>query len=267
MVIIRVMPQWLPPATFNPAISVFGKYYLPNKNGEVFIGVGARANPGKYAATLVEYGRGVSLSNDFTEIEVLEKNFGKPWFRNLPKRNPKIEAQRRIEQEIKSKAYSQADPVAVYIDGKFVFPLDDIHINDDFGTPRIYATYNKKTGKWIPISGISPILHGGVDLKARTDTPVKVINSGRVLLAYDFPIKGTEGKMVVVDHGSGILSFYLHLSRFKVTVGNKVAKGDIIALSGATPKGTPQHLHFIVRVNGVNVDPLKFIETINKYLN
>ena len=145
-------------------------------------------------------------------------------------------------------------------------PLVEVGVSDYFGTPRIYGTYNKRTKKWTPVAGALPVPHGGVDFRAKVGTPVRVINSGRVLLVHNFPIPGTEGKMIVVDHGSGILSLYLHLSKFEVIKGDLVVKGQTIALSGATPKGTPPHLHLMVRVNDINVDPLEFIDTINKYL-
>ena len=274
VLIIIIEPQWQTKAMgFSICASVKwdgsdnpGQEYTPNNYGKIFIGIEVDMKPGEYIVFLVECGRGVRLDWYYDVIKISERSFGKPWYRTLPKRNPKISARREEEKKIKNEAYAKASVGEDYTDGDFVNPLNSITTNDSFGTPRIYGVYNKKTKTWMAIKGIPSVPHGGVDLQAKIGTPVKAINSGLVLLAHDFPLSGTEGKMIILDHGSGILSLYLHLSRFKVKAGNSVKKGEIIALSGATPKGTPPHLHFMTRVNETNVDPLRFIELANQYL-
>ena len=107
--------------------------------------------------------------------------------------------------------------------------------------------------------------------------PVKAINSGKVVLAA----KGfsLEGNMIIIDHGSGIFSIYMHLSKFNVKQGGFVKAGQVIAVSGKSGRqsnGKPvaPHLHFGVRVGDPAdplkfpvVDPLGFIETMNQYLS
>ena len=72
--------------------------------------------------------------------------------------------------------------------------------------------------------------------------------------------------MVVIDHGSGIFSLYMHLSRIEVREGSKVIKDQVIGLSGATGDARGPHLHFAIKASGTNVDPLSFIEVANQYI-
>jgi hypothetical protein len=156
--------------------------------------------------------------------------------RRVPSR---LSARRKNELQQLEKYYSYAEDIAWYPEKAFANPLQDIFITSDFA-----------------------IGHSGVDLRAARGTPVLAFNDGRVLMvARRFSL---EGNMVIIDHGSGVLSLYMHLSRTSVQEGRTVKKGDTIGLSGATGAGvTGPHLHFSVKVNRINVEPLGFIETIN----
>lgn len=95
--------------------------------------------------------------------------------------------------------------------------------------------------------------HRGVDLAAEAGTPVRASNHGIVRLAETLPL---GGKAVLLDHGLGIVTSYLHLSQIQVSPGQRVRKGEIIGRSGSTGLATGPHLHWGMRVNGVHVDPL-----------
>jgi len=95
--------------------------------------------------------------------------------------------------------------------------------------------------------------HSGVDLAVPMDTPVQAANDGIVRLAEELPLSGIA---VMIDHGFGVVSSYLHLSATRVTVGQRVHKGEIIANVGQTGLSLGPHLHWGIRVNGVHVDPL-----------
>ncbi|MDO8591224.1 MAG: M23 family metallopeptidase [bacterium] len=251
----------------NLQLCVFDELYSFNKNGLVFIGINVEQKSDRYILYLMETRDQKQVQYDFyyTHVEILKKEFGPPWYAGaVPKPNKAIEGQRKKEATIKQKAYDSANTAEDYTEGQFILPFDSVTINDAFGTPRLYGHKNRKTKK---IKIKRQVSHAGVDLKAQTPLPVKAINSGKVLLARNFPLRGTEGNMLIIDHGSGILSIYLHLSKFKVKVGNTVTKGQIVAITGKTPRGTPPHLHMMVKINGTNVDPLGFIETFNRYLN
>jgi murein DD-endopeptidase MepM/ murein hydrolase activator NlpD len=78
------------------------------------------------------------------------------------------------------------------------------------------------------------------------------MNDGTVLLARPLYF---EGNFVVLDHGQGLLTLYLHLSEFKVKEGDQVKRGQIVGLSGGTGRATGPHLHVAVRWQGIYLDP------------
>ena len=241
----------------------FDELHPFNNNGLAFVGIGVDHKPDRYIVYLVETSAEKHLQHDFfyTHVEVLEQGFGTPWYAGpAGVMSPAVQAQRKAENDIKDQAYSSANLEEDYTRGPFVMPLEEVEVTDGFGTPRLYGPRNRRT-KTIKIERQVP--HVGTDLRARTPLPVLAVNSGKVMLARNFPLRGTEGNMLIIDHGSGILSLYLHLSRFRVKIGETVERGQVIALTGRTPRGTPPHLHFMIKVHGVNVDPLEFIKTTN----
>ena len=95
--------------------------------------------------------------------------------------------------------------------------------------------------------------HAGLDFLARAGTPATAAESGRVVFAARHP--GGWGKLVALAHGSGVRTFYAHLSRIDVRLGQRVATGSTVGLVGATGRVTGPHLHFEVRLRGAAVDP------------
>jgi murein DD-endopeptidase MepM/ murein hydrolase activator NlpD len=108
-------------------------------------------------------------------------------------------------------------------------------------------------------SGDVSLQHLGVDLDANTGTPVYAINDGKVTGVLEGLIN--YGNTVIIDHGLGIFSLYLHLDEFKVSLGQTVKKDDVIGLSGNTGYSIAPHLHFSIKLNGASVDPVKFINS------
>ncbi|MGH9515040.1 MAG: M23 family metallopeptidase [Terriglobales bacterium] len=122
--------------------------------------------------------------------------------------------------------------------GEFVAPVSD-PISDIFGTARVFNEQVLSR-------------HQGLDFAAPPGTAVHAINNGVVILARPMFF---EGNCVVIDHGQGLLSLYLHLSAFKVKEGDQVHTGDTIALSGGTGRATGPHLHLAVRWQGIYLSP------------
>ena len=104
-----------------------------------------------------------------------------------------------------------------------------------------------------PITGGAGEFHRGQDYAAECGTNVLAAASGTVTFSGWHPYGG--GNRIVVDHGNGLETTYNHLSSSSVQVGQKVSRGDVIALSGTTGASTGCHLHFEVMVNGEVVDP------------
>ena len=95
-------------------------------------------------------------------------------------------------------------------------------------------------------------MHQGLDFAVPKGTPVSATNAGTVLLASPLYF---EGNCVVLDHGQGLLTLYLHLSEIKVKPGERVQGGQEIGLSGGTGRATGPHLHLAVRWEGVYLNP------------
>lgn len=99
-------------------------------------------------------------------------------------------------------------------------------------------------------------MHEGIDIAVPTGTPVRAAASGTVIYAGWM---GGYGNLVVIDHGGGLSTAYAHNSAFASSVGQSVAKGQVVAYSGSTGNSSGPHVHFEVRVNGTAVDPLGYL--------
>ena len=99
-------------------------------------------------------------------------------------------------------------------------------------------------------------MHKGLDIANHKGTPILATADGVVTCSRR---KGLLGKTVVIDHGHGFVTRYAHLSKMLVKKGQTVKRGDIIAHMGNTGKSTGPHLHYEVRLNGVQVNPQKYI--------
>jgi murein DD-endopeptidase MepM/ murein hydrolase activator NlpD len=98
--------------------------------------------------------------------------------------------------------------------------------------------------------------HTGTDYAGAVGTPVRAINRGIVRIVDAFYL---GGNVVYIDHGAGIVSAYLHLSRQDVAVGDTVSRGQVIGRTGATGRVTGPHLHLITRYGAVSVDAVTLI--------
>lgn len=177
---------------------------------------------------------------------------GRGAYRNIalsvPKKflEPDAETLARIkrEQDLKQEVFRQISKDRLW-SGEFSAPVSSV-TTERFGTRR---TFNGKLQS----------VHQGLDFRAASGTPIRAMNSGQVLLAQELFF---EGGFVVVDHGQGLLTMYMHLSEFKVKEGDHLSKGQIIGLSGATGRATGPHLHVAIRWQGVYVDPATML-TLN----
>ena len=152
---------------------------------------------------------------------------------------PSPEERREIEQdkEIKAEAFKTASAERDW-KGSFAPPVDAA-ISDVFGVERVF-------------NGSVQSTHQGLDFRVPSGTTVAAANRGRVILARPLFF---EGNCVVIDHGQGLLTLYLHLSKFLVKEGDEVSKGQAVGLSGGTGRATGPHLHLAVRWQGLYLDP------------
>ncbi len=101
-----------------------------------------------------------------------------------------------------------------------------------------------------------PAWHDGLDIGAAPNAPIQAPAAGRITTVSHDP---KMGNMVRVDHGFGIETVYGHLSKALVKEGQRIKRGDVIALVGSTGLSTGPHLHYMVKVNGQAIDPHKYI--------
>lgn len=141
--------------------------------------------------------------------------------------------------------YATVTPEQMW-DGPFVVPVAGAADGRNFGHRRVF-------------NGQPRAPHSGADLTAALGTPVHAANAGRVVLAKALFFSGNA---VFVDHGTGVYSVYLHLSEFRVAVGDEVGKGDLLGLAGATGRVTGPHLHWGVRIHDARVDPFSLIRAL-----
>jgi murein DD-endopeptidase MepM/ murein hydrolase activator NlpD len=127
-------------------------------------------------------------------------------------------------------------------DGEFILPLAN-PVATVYGARRIF---NNKTVS----------IHGGIDIKGAEGEAIKASNRGRVVLAENLFFGGNT---IIIDHGLGIYTIYMHLKQFEATPGQLVSKGDIIGLVGSTGRATGPHLHFGAKIMATNANPLSLI--------
>lgn len=131
-----------------------------------------------------------------------------------------------------------------YDGGVFAWPAPSYkRISDDYGY-RIH-----------PILGTQQF-HNGVDMAAPGGSPILAAYDGKVVAAA---YSNSMGNYIMIDHGDGLYTIYMHASALYVSSGTEVSKGDKIAAVGSTGRSTGNHLHFSVRLNGSYVSPWNYL--------
>jgi murein DD-endopeptidase MepM/ murein hydrolase activator NlpD len=225
------------PLAFFPGRDGRSWYALAGSDVETAIG------PSKLTLNVTNAkGDAVDLSRD-VEIQPAHYATGtltvEPKFVEPP---PEEMARIKSEIELKTKIFSSSAAEPLW-SGDFRAPVT-APSTSSFGMRR---TYNGKLAS----------VHKGMDFRAATGTPVRAGNSGVVVLARPLYY---EGNCVVIDHGLGLFTVSMHLSRIDVHEGQRVARGAPIGLSGATGRVTGPHLHWAVRWQDAYLDPAKMLK-------
>ncbi len=105
-------------------------------------------------------------------------------------------------------------------------------------------------------SSIRSSVHTGLDIAASKGTPIKAAAGGTVIYSG---WKGSLGKLVVIDHGNGVETYYAHCNSLVASKGETVSQGQVIAYVGSTGNSTGPHLHLEIRVNGVAKNPQNYL--------
>jgi murein DD-endopeptidase MepM/ murein hydrolase activator NlpD len=211
-----------------------------HKSWFVLAGVSLETTPGSYAIELqAETTAGPTISFE-KKFRVHRQRYPRVPLK-VPDRYtaPSPEDLRQIEQDKDAKA-EVLKTVSAEREwkGSFTLPVN-AEISGVFGVERVF-------------NGSVQSRHQGLDFRVPSGTQVAAVNRGRVILARPMFF---EGNWVVIDHGQGLLTLYLHLSSFSVKEGDEVSKGQPIGRSGGTGRATGPHLHLAVRWQGVYVNP------------
>ncbi len=126
----------------------------------------------------------------------------------------------------------------------FIWPVTG-RISGRFGSQRIYR-------------GEPGSYHSGLDIAPGAGVPFVAPADGVVTLAADDPFS-LEGHLIIIDHGAGLNSAFLHSSQIFVTEGQRVQQGDRLGLIGATGRATGPHLHWSIKWHLARLDPLLFV--------
>jgi len=186
-----------------------------------------------------------------TSLSIKQGEYPKEFLNvNPSKVTPPSSAKEQIEKEYKEamKIYSTFTKTRYWSEA-FILPTQST-ITSHFGNAR---TFNSTLKSY----------HSGTDFRAPIGTPIYAINDGIIVLSKE---RYYAGGSIIIDHGEGIYSVYYHLSRMTLPVGASVKKGDQIGLSGNSGRVTGPHLHFGIMAQGIPIDPLHFIETVNSLL-
>jgi murein DD-endopeptidase MepM/ murein hydrolase activator NlpD len=226
---------------------------FPHPGGEtgIFAGLAAiplTASPGMSALN-VEWPEGAARRSERVDFEITAGRYGEEVLKVDPrhvKPGPQDLERIRREQEELKQIYASGSRSRLW-QGRFQVPVPG-EMHGPFGTRRLFNNELQSH-------------HTGVDFRAQTGDPIHAAGAGVVRLSKDLFYSGNA---VVIDHGAGVFTSYSHLSRIDVKVGQRIEKGQAVGLAGATGRVTGPHLHWGVKVNSVNVNPLTFIQVIDR---
>ena len=171
-----------------------------------------------------------------------------------------------IPYEVLRRSNPWLDPVRIKPEMKLVIPSDAAITQ--FQSALNYSTRQQENmlGHIWPLRKVSVSspygprngrMHKGIDLRARHGTPIYTTDDGVVLFSG---VKGSYGKLVVIDHGHDIHTVYAHNSQNLVRKGQRVVQGETIAKVGRTGKATGNHVHYELRRGGKAVNPIQTVQ-------
>lgn len=211
------------------------------------VGISAKLAPGGYEIKVA------FLNQEITEtIEVKKRAF--------------LVTQLVVTPELEKQGYTPttiAENIALRENTAIQEAMDevsDFFFTEPFANPlasmRVVGAYGN-----IRQSGDIQLQHLGLDLDAKTGDNVYAVNDGVVSFAEPLT---NYGNTLIINHGVGLYSLYLHLSEFSVSQGEEVERGEVVARSGNTGYSIAPHLHYSMKLRGASIDPSLFCDTVNR---
>jgi murein DD-endopeptidase MepM/ murein hydrolase activator NlpD len=206
-------------------------------------GVSVKTKPGIYTIEITAeraHGESVTFNREIPVKAAQYRTVALSVPRKFTEPSPgELEAIKK-DEVVKKDVFDKITPSRQWV-GKFHSPVSvsDVRISDQFGTERKF-------------NGKVQSVHQGLDYAVPQGTPVLATNAGTVVLAQPLFF---EGGCVMIDHGQGLLTLYMHLSEINIKLGDHVERGQQLGLSGASGRATGAHLHVAVRWQGTYLDP------------
>lgn len=194
------------------------------------------ANIGSQQQSIEQYEQ--QMAEQDSQIEALEQQ--------VKKDEETLQQQKAAEAAAAAAAAAAAEGYR-YTGGQFVWPAPS--------STKITSYYGNRVH---PIYGVTRF-HSGLDLAAPMGSPILAAANG-VVVAADY--NSSMGNYVMIDHGDGLFTIYMHSSMLECSKGDKVTAGQEIAKVGSTGASTGPHLHFSVRKDGQYVDPTSYLGTL-----
>jgi len=225
-------------------------YRHPAKGNGVYfalIGIPYRTQPGPQELTL-NYSDPTGIKSRQIPFQVVAGEYKTDVLKVDSRRvNPNKDDRQRANREHQEVQHVYANGIKERLwDGVFQLPVDN-EISSRFGNRRVF-------------NGQLKSYHNGLDFRSPKGTPVYAPNSGVVRLAKNLFYSGNA---VIIDHGTEIFTIYAHLSKIKTAAGRRIEKGQLIGLTGATGRVSGPHLHWGVKLSGIAVSPLRFVEIMD----
>jgi murein DD-endopeptidase MepM/ murein hydrolase activator NlpD len=159
--------------------------------------------------------------------------------------DPALLARIRDEVALKTEGFASRTDADSFRDG-FVWPLETYRVTSRWGAQRV-------------LNGTPARPHYGIDLAAPQGSAIRAPAAGRVTLAQ--PALHFEGGLVLIDHGQGLITAYLHQSRLEVRQGQELMRGELIGRVGMTGRATGPHLCWRMKWRDRNLDPSLLVKT------
>lgn len=214
------------------------------------IPIHALAEPGTYPITLTATLSATAQVTTTVEVTIAEGVYRQENIQLSQEREDLLEPELlRQEREKLNHLWSQVSPRQLW-DGPFIYPVqtNTWRLTSVFGTRRSYNGGASVSG-----------FHEGLDFGGSNGAAIYAPAGGRVVLAETLTVRGNA---VLIDHGLGLFSGYWHQSQVVVSEGQEVQAGDLIGYVGDTGLATGPHLHWEMRLHGVAVEPLQWIQQI-----
>ncbi len=235
-------------ATWNNIPIVFTQALTDSLQQSALLPVHALLEPSAYTLTLTYTATNGRLLTHQQWIDVTTGDYASQQI-TLPDEKGVLLAPETGEAEFQqlNAIWTQVSPT-LWWNGVFTRPIGpEYNTTSPFGTRRNYSGGVYETNN---------SYHSGQDFGAPEGVPVLTPAAGVVALAAPLQVRGN---VVVIDHGRGVFTGYWHLSEIKVVAGQQVNVGDVVGLVGTTGLSTGTHLHWELRIYGIAVDPMQFL--------